>query len=111
MSIYWWSLLAGILLVLSGAMKLLTGESGLYWGVAVPAWGGFIFLPVGIIFTVMSIRALRRGEGKAPKYSDEDVTRAKAELDRLYLREHGRPPEPPKSEEGNPVATETKKTT
>ena len=111
MNMHWWSLLAGILLVSSGALTLFTGKSGHYWDVAVPVWAGSFFLPLGIIIIAMSVRALRRGEGKKIEYSDEDVKRAKAELDRLYLCEHGSPPESPKSEEGNPVATETKKTT
>ena len=96
MNMHWWSLVAGILLVFSGALTLFTGKSGHYWDVAVPVWAGSLFLPLGIVIIVMSVRALRRGEGKAPKYSDEDVTRAKAKLEQMHLREHGSLPETPK---------------
>ena len=58
-----------------------------------PAW---VFLPVGIFFTVASIRALWRGE--KPKYTDEDAARAKKALDRMYLKEHGKLPEEDKEE-------------
>ena len=99
MNMHWWNLLAGALLIFSGAVKLITGEGSHYWGAPVSPWAGLIFLPVGIVFSVLSIRALLRGEGKKPAYTEEDAARAKAKLDRMHLREHGSLPEAPTHEE------------
>ncbi|MCL1939890.1 MAG: hypothetical protein FWG04_04445 [Desulfovibrionaceae bacterium] len=97
-----WALALGILLIVSGVFGIITGVGGYLGGDLVPKipvvdWAGWIFLPCGIAITVLSIIALRRGEGKPKKYTDEDVARAKEALDRMYLREHGSLPEEPPS--------------
>ena len=101
MSIHWWGIVAGFCLLYSGTMKIITGMDGEYWGVPVPAWTGWIFLPLGVTIFSLSFRALRRGEGKNnPKaYTAEEAARAEAALDAMYLREHGAPPEKPKKGE------------
>ena len=101
MSMHWGGIFAGVLLFLSGTYDLLTGEGGTYWGFPVPYWVGWMFLPTGIILFVSSFRALRRGDGKSPIYTEEDAKKAEAELDAMYLRNHGEPPEKPKTLEKN----------
>ena len=98
---YWWGILLGALASLLGAHKLVTGEPGLYWGdVPIPAWTGWIQLPFGIWVLFLSIRALRRNRNtpEPPVDIDEDAARAEAELDAMYLREHGKLPEKPKKD-------------
>lgn len=94
-------LIVGLLFFLLGIEKIITGTGGLYWGVRIPAWTGWVQLPVGIVFLVVSIRVLWRNRNEPkplPKiYTDEDAAKAEAEMDALYLREHGELPEKPKS--------------
>lgn len=53
---------------------------------------------LGVFACVLSIRALRQNKGEKTTYTDEDVERAKADLERMYIREHREPPEAPKGE-------------
>ena len=100
MNTYWWGIVASILLIISGLIDVITGKEGSYWGFPVPAWSGWIFLPIGIIIFAFCIRALRRGEGTSRPYSDEDAARAKEELDHMYLKEHGSLPNEEKHKTG-----------
>jgi hypothetical protein len=52
-------------------------------------WIGWVVLPIGVVMSIMSITALRRGVGKPKKYTDEDVAKAKEQLDQMYFKEHG----------------------
>jgi hypothetical protein len=76
-------------------MMVITGEDAPFRDFYVFAWAGWIFLPAGVVICFLSIRAIRRGEGKVePKtYTEEDVAKAKEALDRMYLKEHGKLPE------------------
>ena len=93
---HWWGIIAGILLSFLGAQKIITGKPGIYWGgVPIPAWTGWFQLPAGIALLFLAIRGLRRDKN-APKpiiNIDEEAKRAEAELDAMYLREHGKLPE------------------
>ena len=106
-------LFIGILFTLIGITgKVFLGYAG-NWRVSSVSggerWG---LLLAGIIMIILSVRSIRTWKRpEPPQYTDDDIRQAKAKLNQMYLREHGRPPEPPKSEEGNPAATETKKTT
>ena len=100
---YWASLILGILLMADGLKTIITGDGGSYGtilGGGAPAYAetAWITFPIGTLFTVVSIRALWRGKGRPPKYTDEDVARAKETLDRMYLKEHGRLPEEDKKD-------------
>ena len=108
----WLALFIGIFLVFDGLRALLTGEPGTFRDVPLADWAGLAFVPLGIIMIILSVRSIHTWKRpEPPQYTDDDIRQAKAKLNQMYLREHGRPPEPPKSEEGNPAATETKKTT
>ena len=91
------ALVFGIMLTVDGAYFTITGRGSSYWGFPVAYWVRWSFLLMGIIICMLSIRALRRGEGKPKKYTEEDATRAEAELDAMYLRDHGELPEKPKT--------------
>ncbi len=92
--------LLGVVLIADGMISLITGDGRHSWGkFPVPSWSGWIFVPIGVIICIMALRAIRRGEGKPKPYTDEDAKRAEAELDRMYLRDHGEPPEKKKHEE------------
>ena len=96
----WAGIVFGVPLILDGTCMLVTGQGGQYWDFPVPARAGWVFLSVGIIAIGLSISGLRRPARKEPLYSDQEVERAKAALDRMYLQEHGTLPkkEPPKEE-------------
>ena len=98
MNIHWGGVLISIVLIFGGVLNLLTGSGLKYWGAAAPAWSWLIFLPVGIIVGFWSARALLRGEGKKPVYTDEDIVRAKEKMDAMYLRDHGKAPEKPEKD-------------
>ena len=87
------ALTLGILMIIRGGYNIITGEGGTIsmWHVPLVDWIGWVLLPAGIIISIMSIRWLLRGGGKhkPKKYTDEDVTQAKATLDRMYFKEHG----------------------
>ena len=95
----WITLVLGCLITGGSAYGLLTIDDGYYrHGVYVPIWGNWLLLPVGLIIMIIAIRAILRGEAKPIPYSDEELAKAKAELDALYLREHGELPQKPKPE-------------
>lgn len=72
-------------------------DKGYFWDFPVPAWGEAILFFVGLCITIISIRASLRGEGKfkKPKVNEEEIVRARATLERMYLKEHGQLPEYP----------------
>ena len=107
MNIHWGGVLISIVLIFGGVLNLLTGSGLGYWGAAAPPWSWLIFLPVGIVVGFWSARGLLRGEGKKPVYTDEDIARAKEKMDRLYLREHGAPPQAPENNLPDADATRT----
>ena len=96
----WAGIVFGVPLILDGTCMLVTGQGGQYWDFPVPARAGWVFLSVGIIAIGLSISGLRRPARKEPLYSDQEVERTKAALDRMYLQERGTLPkeEPPKEE-------------
>ena len=104
-------LLVGIAAVLVAITGEMLGPKGDLRFTVVSDEARWILAPIGIIMIALSVPLIRKQKFPIPKYTDEEAEQAKAKLDQMYLREHGSPPEPPKSEEGNPVATETKKTT
>ena len=99
---YWWGVFIGVGLSFLGAHTILTGESGTRWGVAIPSWTGWVQLPVGIWVLFVSIRALWRDRNKVEPVVvvnlDEEAARAEADLDAMYLRDHGELPEKPKKD-------------
>ena len=98
----WACLLLGILLIADGVMNLLV--DGFYWrGAFIPSWTAWPLMFLGIVICIISIRGLWRGRGQPePEKTDIDeaAARAKAEMDRIYLREHGKLPESTEKEHG-----------
>lgn len=95
----WIALAIGILVLLSGLLKLITGVGGEWHGVHIPTWTGWLFLPLGTIISILSIRSIRTWkEPEPPKYTNEEVCQVKEKLDRMYLREHGALPGAPESQ-------------
>lgn len=89
----------GLRLSFLGAQKILTGEPGLYWGdVTIPAWTGWLQLPVGVLFVEIRTLWRERSKPKPVINIDEEAARAAAELDAMYLREHGKLPDKPKKD-------------
>ena len=99
MSVYSWGVLAGLFLMISGSLKLLTGEDSVYWGIPVPAWSGWFFLPAGIAIAITSFRSLRRSDAAPKRFTEEEIAQAEAELDAMYLRETGEMPSKPEEEQ------------
>ena len=97
---HWLGTILGVLFSYLGTHKILTGEPGNYHGLPIPAWVGWIQLPAGLWVLFFSIRALKRDWHipKPPVNIDEEAARAEAEMDAMYLREHGTPPEKPKKD-------------
>ena len=92
-------LLSGIIFIATGTKRVVTGI-GYSWGkFPTPGWTGWGFLFIGFLICFLSIRAWRRDRGKPKpepeRYTDEEAAKAKAEMDQMYLREHGVPPEEP----------------
>lgn len=90
----WISLFLSIMIIICSVLGLGFGE--ISWrDVVVPQWELWPLLFIGIIICIISIRAIQRGEGKKKekKYTDEDAARAEAEMDKIYLKEHGAPPD------------------
>ena len=95
----WEALAVGLILIFSGVFKLVTNTGGDWHDVYIPVWTGWLFLPLGVIISILSIRSMRTWkEPEPPRYSDEEAAQAKAKLDRMHLREHGSLPEAPTRE-------------
>ena len=99
---YWGWISLGALFSFFGAREILTGESYLYHGdVIIHAWYGWVELHAGIWILFLSIRALWRNKKNPESESarnltlDEEAAHAEAQLDAMYLREHGEPPQKP----------------
>ena len=95
----WGWLCIGIMFVILGGNTFITGTGGYYStpsGVAVPIVDsiGWIMVPGGIAISLLSIQLIRRGVGKPKKYTDEELSRIKEELDRIYFEQHGTWPKP-----------------
>ena len=96
----WLIFAVGCLLTGGSIYGLLTIDDGFEWrGVYIPIWTDWFLLFCGILILILSIRAIRRGEGKPKVYTTEDAARAEAEMDAMYLREHGEPPEKPEKQD------------
>ena len=92
----WIALVIGIIVLLSGLLKLITNVGGEWHGVYIPAWTGWAFVPLGLLIIILSIRSLRTWkEPEPPAYTDEEIRQAKEKLDQTYLREHGTAPQAP----------------
>ena len=90
----------GLMFSFLGSYGILTGK--LYLSkenIPIPAWTGWVQLPFGIWVLFLSIRAWWRNQKNPDSESarnvtlDEEASRAEAELDAMYLREHGEPPQ------------------
>ena len=100
-----WSLALGLLLTGGSIYGLLFIDDGFVWrDVYVPIWTDWLLLPLGIIISFLSIRAILRKRKEPPPVVDIDAeaAKAKAELDLMYFKEHGRMPikseyEPPEA--------------
>lgn len=92
-------LVGGILLVISGSLTLLSGDRP-WRGTIIPAWTAWPEILLGVIACALAIWNLRRQKGrpKQPAYTDEDIAHAEADLDAMYLQEHGKLPEKPKKD-------------
>lgn len=77
---------------------------GTYWGVQVKFWAYCCIAIVGFLGTVWHAHAIwkEKHTPKTPEPSlDEQYAQAKAELDRLYFRKHGKMAEWPEPEKEN----------
>ena len=95
-NISWWcGILLGVLASFSGARQLLTGEPGFRGGLEIPAWTGWVQLPFGLWVLFLSIRALKRNwhTPEPPVNLDEEAAKAEAEMDAMYVRDHGELPD------------------
>ena len=106
----WAGLSIGIWFLLTGGHAILTGEPGItYLGffsrgdVRAHLWVSWLRVPAGVWVLYWAVRAfLRARENPEPEptvISDEDAARLKAELDAMYVREHGTLPQPPPLDE------------
>ena len=102
------ALCAGIVAIIVATLNIITPDDGSYINICAISigrklplvdWIGWLFLPIGIALCIMSIIALRRGEGKPKKYTDAEVAQAKEALDRMYLKEHGSLPKSDRKED------------
>ena len=95
----WLWLILGCMITGGSLYGLTMTENGLGWrGVPVPLWAHWLLLICGIALLALSIRALLQGKGKHEPFTDEDAARAEAELDAMYLREHGELPDKSKKD-------------
>jgi hypothetical protein len=86
----WRNLGVGSFLIAIGLNDLLTDQTGNYWRYfPTPGWVGWFAVPMGIGICILSIRAIQSDEGKPKTLTDEDLARAKEEMDRMYFAEHG----------------------
>ena len=98
---HWLGIIAGVAFSYLGAHKIITGEpGGFWWGGSIPAWTGWVQLPLGLLLLFVSIRALWRYKPtpKPPVNIDEEAARAEAAMDAMYLRDHGKAPEKPEKD-------------
>lgn len=106
----WPALVFGLLLV-AGSIKTLP-EGSNYRGFPYPAWGVAILLLVGLCITFISLRAIIRGEGKVkkPPYTEEEIARAKAVLEKIHQNDYGVPPDyPDEGKDGKSDSPDTKR--
>lgn len=102
---YWAGFSSAIILIWCGVTTIQKDEPYFYRGVGlIPPWFGWIDLFAGIWILFLSIRAVwRNRQNPQPESTkndtlDEEAARAEAELDAMYLREHGEPPQKPKKD-------------
>ena len=104
----WIALATGIVVLLSGLLKLITNVGGDWHGVYIPVWTGWVFVPLGLLIIILSIRSLRTWkEPEPPVYTDEEIRQAKEKLDQMYLREHGESPHTPEAPAPEPAPSPT----
>ena len=85
-----WILFIGLALTVIGQDTIRNG--GMYWGVPVYAWTGWVHLFVGIGILVTCAYVFFKGKWKAPSPTEEEILQAKAELDAEYEKERLRNP-------------------
>ena len=104
----WIALIIGIIVLFSGLLKLITDVGGEWHGVYIPVWTGWLFVSLGLLVILLSIRSVRTWkEPEPPAFTDEEVRQAREKLDRMYLREHGAPPQAPENNLPDADATRT----
>lgn len=87
----WIGFIFGVLTV--GACLYALPGGGSYRGFPYPPLGVKILFVVGLCIAILSLRALMRGEGKPRPYTEKDVEESRRQLERMYMKEHGAPPE------------------
>jgi len=93
-------LFMGIIMIIFGVRSIII-DGGHRGKIDPVGWIGWIMLPVGIIISIMSIRALLRGPKKYIDYTDEEVARSKERLDQMYFEEHGACPKIDRKKDGS----------
>ena len=97
----WWILATGCMTAGWGLFRLVLGDEYIWRGGSAPRWTDWLLLLCGIVIIIYAIFALWRDwhTPKPPVNIDEEAARAEVELDAMYLREHGTPPEKPKKDD------------
>ena len=101
----WALIFIGAVFSYTGGEAILTGNVATFKGAILLPWVSWFLFPAGIPFMVVGVRGILRSRNTPkPVYNlDEEATRAKEELDRMYLREHGKLPDfTPQDEDGKP---------
>lgn len=89
----WAAIIAGLLLAVVNTLSIFDG-GGIFRGFHLPVWTCSGLALCGIFFVILGIRGVRRKKELAPHvYTAEDAQKAEAEMDAMYLRDHGEPPE------------------
>ncbi len=105
---YFWGIFLGMGFSFLGLYKVVTGKSGWYGDLPIPAWTGWLQLPFGLCCLFWGIRGLWRNWNAPPEPEpiiqpgdlDAQIAEEQTKLDALYLREHGRLPEKPERQDG-----------
>ena len=92
--------LCGIILIVDSLLLLAYGDS-VWRGTLIPAWTGWPGLFLGVLLIIVYFRFLRGVKEKPRTYTDEDAQKAEAEMDAMYVRDHGRLPEKPGKAKGD----------
>lgn len=89
----WLPLAVGMCLALGSVLSIPYGFY--YWGFRVPEWGVAILFITGLALIWLSIRGMLRGHGKPREtYTNQEVEKAKENLEKMYMQEHGTTPVP-----------------
>lgn len=90
-----------ILIVFLGLVGVIT-DGGNLNGIPMPGWIYWPITIVGLIGCIGYSRDIKKAKNKPAEPQlplDDQCVQAKADLDRMYFREHGRMPEWPEKEE------------